>query len=664
MKSRKSKLSLKWLLIASMITVPLISSPEVSKAQGNPETLVLRKNSDTMVHNGQSVKAVQPVTFKDGSSYAPFRNVAERYGYKVSYNAKTKESIASNGELEIRFTANSSNINVNGQIVKSSGTVYIQQGFLMIPLRTWANLTNSTLSLLSSEMTFKWNSKPEETAAPQANFEVLPDKEDIYAGETRVTYVDKAILDSGRTIVDERWEGRQDIFDTAGTHTITRYIMDDTGTWSEPYTVTIQVRMPNQPPVADFTTDKTTYRMGETITYIDRSTDDEDSIDSRKWTGREMAFFEAGSHTVTLEVTDQHGLSDKISKDIMITNEVLYNQEEYYRLNAPVGSKYPTVGSSILNNEPVSYKVVSEPARLIRINSPETLRGEGITYDEMLSGETRFMFHNQNSTDRNLKMYVVATNLNNTTAKVGFNAFGLGGPNTYVSTGGKLAVARYLQSLKSGEETHWLNLKPGETQVVLPELSKVPLKPGQVFSAYADLVSDTDVRFQVIIVEDGKDPVAELPNLQMLPPDNIHVRGTFNGANRSLIINETLGYKGQRIVLGDRTIDRYLDGYDNTTGSLQLNTGNFGVLYKMTVQIAPRTVVTLNPRGGHYAGAFLINGKLVNTTDNSILRNSNESGVLHRTGNSVETVEFIFTPASGSNLPLQMLFLPMPEIRN
>ena len=116
-------------------------------------------------------------------------------------------------------------------------------------------------------------------------------------------------------------------------------------------------------------------------------------------------------------------------------------------------------------------------------------------------------------------------------------------------------------------------------------------------------------------------------------------------------------------MLGDGKVDANLDGIDDGTGRLEYNLGNFGVLYKMKVRVAPNTLVALNARGGHYTGGFIVNGKLVEVTKGSVLKNPDEACVLYRTGPYAETVEIEFTLASGSNLPIAMLFEPLPERR-
>ncbi|MFS0722790.1 stalk domain-containing protein [Paenibacillus sp. 1P07SE] len=643
--------SFKSLLIFCLL-LPMIVLPQEAEASNrSSEQLVLTKNSKILRHNGTAVQAVQPVTFRNGSSYGPFKTMAQIYGFQVSYNAATKESIAVKGNLDIRFRPNQSDIRVNGQVVRSSGTVFIQEGFLMVPLRTWSELTGSSIDFTPTVMTFRWSN------ALQATFEIVPSN--IFAGQTRVSYRDLA---NGR-YVDEYWTGLQEYYDQPGQYTITRTVLGEDGNWSEPYSVTIQVRMPNQPPVADFTTDKTTYRIGERIQYIDRSTDDENAIVRRTWTGNAEVFFQPGRKYVTLEVEDRHGLKDRMTREITVTSEVLYTFDEYHRLFAPVGDKYAVDGSASLSYRSIPYQVESLSAQMVRSNSPETLLGEGIAYDDQLTGQTRFMFHHLNGTSKNLKLVLIATNTNSVVTQVGFGAFAMGGPDPYVANTGKRSVERYLNALSSRPQTQWMRLGPGESKVVLPDLHRLPMKPGHVLSAYADVTTTTNVRFRIAVVGEGRDPVAALESLPLLARDNKHVRGTFSSADRIIRVSETLGAEPHRLVLGDRTMDSYIYGIDNLTGLLELNTGNFGVLYRMQVRVAPNTVIALNARGGQYTGAFTINGTTVPVTRTNILWNQHEAAVLYRTGYREEIVDFVFTLASGSNLPIHMLFLPMPEVR-
>ncbi len=183
-----------------------------------------------------------------------------------------------------------------------------------------------------------------------------------------------------------------------------------------------------------------------------------------------------------------------------------------------------------------------------------------------------------------------------------------------------------------------------------------------------DLVSESMVRYRVIVVpQEITDPLTVLETMPNMDRDKkptgepLHVRGTFYDADRSIEINDLIGEKPQRLVFGDNKIDVYLTGQDDLTGLLEYNLGNFGVLYRVKLaNVAANTLIGVNARGGMYTGAFLVNGNLVKATTDSVLKTPNETCVLYRTGTSAETVDLIFMLASGSNLPINLTFIPLP----
>jgi len=660
--------SLKWLLVLSLLFAPMSGAiSETASAEGAAANqLTVQLDSKTMIHNGTSYLSVQPLTLKNGSAFIAFRSVADRFGYKITYDAKTKESVATSSTQEIRLKAGSLIIKRGKEVLKAPVAPFAMNGSLMVPLRTWSIATDSKLTLAGKSMTLAWST------LPTANFAVSPDK--IYAGETMVTYIDRATSPTGQPFVDERWDGKMDVFPEAGSYTITRQVQDASGAWSEPFSVTVQVLAPNMPPVADFKTEKEEYRIGEQILYTDLSYDDEnaiarrtwsiDGVEVKNWTKQEKAFFEAGDYQISLEVEDAHGLTHMVTKMVTVTDEVLYTRDQYNKLFTEVGDKFPINGASVLDIPEVKYTLQSDMAQMIRSNSPEIFINEGIAYDDQLTGPIRFLFHNFNSIGYPVKMYLIATNNNKTTANVNTSSFGMGGPDPYVENTGKLSTVRYLKSLAENPTPKWTAIKPGQSINLMPELSKAPIKPNQVLSAYGDVFADQELQFRVVVVAQGKDPIKELSSLSIMERDGKHVRGTFNSANRTMEINEPLGYDEKRIVLGDWKQDSYLVGYDGTSGQNEINVGNFGVVYRMQLNhVAPNTVITLNARGGHYTGAFLVNGELVTVTKDSILKDNTEAAVLYRTGDTEESIEMVFTPASGSNLPVAMLFQKMPPLK-
>ncbi|SDT33520.1 Copper amine oxidase N-terminal domain-containing protein [Paenibacillaceae bacterium GAS479] len=648
---------LKSLTLLSLAAAPLYGMTGTASADAGNQMVTLTKGSNLMVKDGVTLTSVQPMTIKNNVSYVAFSTLAQLYGYKTSYDTKKKESIAKTPSGEIRFRMNTKDIWVDGVKWTGEAASFSQKGSLMIPVRTWAKVSMSSISFSGKSIMLSWADQPE------ANFQVQPSV--ITVGDP-VQYIDLYNSPAGLPLLNEEWTGKQDVFTEPGSYTISRRVQDSSGIWSEPFSVTVQVvAAPNQPPVADFTTDKTIYRQGEQIQYTELSTDDNNAIVAAKtkWTGRQQAFFEPGDKTITMTVTDDQGLTSTVSKTITITDEELYSAEEFGLLFAPVGEKIRVDGAHVKDVPKLSYEFSSEPFKMFRSNSPELWTSEGIAFDDQFEGKVRLLFHNKNTLGYNVKMYLAVTNEGYQTARFGVKATGTGGPDVSEIRTGKLSTTRYLTALNNDVPETFTDIKPGATQLVLPEISTTPIKPGLVYSAYADVSSNQNLRIRVVVVAEGKDPLKEIESLSLLPSDGTHARGSFNNTNRDILIDGVRGEKAEQVVLGDNVQDPYLDGYDSSDGSLQLNRGNFGVLYKMRVTLAPRTVVYLNPRGGLYGGAFLVNGQLVSVTNNDQLKDQNEGGVLHRSGDTQETVEFVYMIASGSFLPITMVFQPMPALK-
>ena len=509
-------------------------------AAAGSHTLTTTKGSKEMVLDGIPNTAVQPLTISKNVSYAAFSTLAQLYGYKTSYDAKTKESIAKSAIGEIRFLMNTKDITVNGKKVTGEAPAFSQNGSLMVPIRTWAKVSESRISFSGASIILNWEEK---AVAPSAAFQAPAGP--IYAGQP-VIFIDQYSSPAGLPMINEEWTGRQVVYDQPGTYTVTRRVQDSAGTWSDIYTITIVVLAVNQPPVADFSTDKTVYRQGELIQYRDLSTDDNNAIDATetKWTGKQAAFFEPGIKTITLQVTDTQGLTSTVSKTITITSDVLYSEEEFNMLFAIQGDKYKVDGSYIRDNIPtLSYDYQSEPSKMIRSNSPELWIQEGIAYDDQFSGDVRLLFHNKNTLPYNVKMYVVVTNEGNQTAKFGVKSVGTGGPDASEIRTGKLATTRYLQALQASVPTVYTDIKPGASVKVIPTISGTTIKPGLVYSAYADVSSDQTLRFRIVVVAQDTDPIKAMDSLDLMPSDGKHTRGSFNNTTRDIQIAGMLGAK-------------------------------------------------------------------------------------------------------------------------
>lgn len=631
-----------------------VEQPSTSSQSGTAGgDLTLYMNSNKMVQDGKTYLAGQPMAVNNGVSYVAIRALVDRVGYDVKYDNTTKETIIISGEDELRFKTNSKIYTVNGEARTMKGAAYQQKNTFMVPLTSITQALNITYTVNQSAKTvvLKLSTKP------VASFTV---PKEVFAGDN-VTYTTKYSSPKGLDIVDERWTGRQDSFDQPGTYTVTYAVQDSSGQWSDPYSVTIQVQKPNLPPVAMFTTDKEEYKMGEKITYIDQSTDDENAIETTEWDNNALAFFVPGPKTITITVTDKHGLSDSYSKIINITGETLYTLSDFNQLFTPVGGKFTFNGGEVPAMEKVPYTYYDEQSILIRSNSPETVNSEGIVYKESSIGQTRFMIHHVNNTGKNVKMYVVATNNNMYPATLEQQNMGFAGPSPFATVAGKLSIDRWFQSMQEGTGKLDVVLQPGESKLILTELSALPMKKGQVISLYSDVFSDYRLDYNIIMIEENKDPMEVWSTLPVLDRDGVHNRGTYPNATRVITYDQEVGAKPSRLPLGDNASDPNLVGTDPMAYTDASNAGNFGVLYKITLNnVAPRTLISFNPRGGKYSGVALVNGQVVQISEGKSLSAPNEQSVLYRTGSYGESVTILFSAAPGSNLPVNLLFTPLP----
>lgn len=625
--------------------------------QAGPNQLILLYNSNKMYMNGKEYLAGQPMAVKNGVSYVAIRAMVERVGLQFRYDYQTKETIIMKDGKELRFKTDSKIYTVNGVPTTMKGPAYQFKNTFMVPLTSITQALGIKYSVDNINkriiMTLGEKSKP------KASFSIPSG--DIFAGQTIVNYVTNNTLPSGTQLANEEWVGRQEIYDQPGFYTITYRVQDTNGQWSDPFSVTIEVKQPNQPPVASFMTDKDEYKMGELITLTDQSSDPDGDKLTYEWTNRALAFFNPGPVNIQLKVSDGHGHTSTFEKTINITSEQLYNEADFYKLFTPIGDSFDFDGGQVPAWNKLTYNTSSEPVRLIRANSPEKVNQEGVVYRESAMGMTRIMVHHVNNTATNKKIYVLATNNNSYPTKITTNYSGFAGPSLYAEATGQQSLLRYFDSMVKGDKYSEITLQPGQTIPILTDLSNATIKPQHVVSLTSDLTSDYNIDYNVIMIDSTKDPIATLPTLPVLDRDGVHNRGTYNDANRLIQVNDVVGTAPVRLVLGSNADDPNLVGFDPMAGTEASNAGNFGVLYKIRLErVAPNTLITFNPRGGNYMGPVWVNGTVVGMPNVGSLKTSNQNSVVFRSGDFEGPVEIMFTAASGSNLPVNFLIQPLP----
>ncbi|NQX45008.1 copper amine oxidase N-terminal domain-containing protein [Paenibacillus tritici] len=635
---------------------PPVATPGMTTSSTGGGQLILMMNSNKMFRNGTPYTANQPMAVKNGVSYVSIRAMVEMVGVAFTYDAKTKEVIVTKGTSIMRFKTDSKIYTVDGTKVTMKGPAYQFKGTFMIPLTsiTSALKIPYTVDNVQKRVILTLNTKP------TASFTVQP--KEIYAGETTVNYLTTSSSPNGVPIVEELWSGnKMDVYDQPGFYTITYSVRDANNLWSDPYPVTIQVLQPNQPPVAQFTTDKEEYKMGEPVTLTDTSYDPENEELTVTWNNRALAYFNPGPTSIQLTVTDKHGLSSTFEKTITITSEQLYTQDEVTKLFTIPGDIISMDGGLIPALPNLPYTLSSEGYLLIRSNSPETVNTEGVLYRESSVGNTRFLVHHMNNMATRQKLYVIATNNNLYPTTIKIQYLGIAGPVVSPEYTGKISIQKYFDSMVTGATQSEITLQPGQSIPIMTDLNKIAMKPKEVLSLSADLFSDLPVQYNVVMVEQSKDPVAELPYLPVLDRDGVHTRGTFPDSTRIMNVTDLVGATQSKLILGDNVNDKNLDGIDPMNQTTASNAGNFGVLYKIVLErVAANTLITFNPRGGGYLGSVLVNGTIVNLPNKGKLDKSDMNAVVYRTGEYEGRVELVFSVASGSNLPVNFVFTPLP----
>lgn len=633
------------------------ATPNSEAANGSFQVVNLTRNSKAYTFNGVNKELTQPVTEKNGTTYIPLKAIAELYGFNVSYDSKTRESTASSQSLSLTFKNNVGQVKINRSTVKTIPQPITISGSIMVPVRAWAELTETELTLTPTEIQLKWQ------VGPSAAFKVT-NAPPIFANQTTVVYEDLASTPNGAKIVDEKWTGKQTIFTTPGKHTITRQVLDEFGIWSIPYTVTIDVMPENLPPVAKFSTNKDLYKLGEPITYVDLSTDDY-KIKSVTWKNNEPVFFESGNKIISIVVEDIYGLKSEFNKAILISDEVMYSPEEYYYNFTKQGYKLPVEHMLALQAETIPYTISpDEASTVVRLNSPEQISKAGIDYTDTIGpGKIRFAYHKENKTPTSYQLYLVATNNNDYPVFISNDSFALGGPALYVNQSGKKSASEFLDNIARPKHSEVIEILPGQSIQLLPKEGLVEIRQGRTISIFADYSTSGPLQFTSLVATYGTKWTDQLKTLSQTEHDNTHIRGTFNKADRKLYFNHVFGsYPLERIVIGDRVNDSYITGVDAVSGKQIENAGNGAVKYSFTLDVKPNTIIMLNGRGGIYAGAFLVNNQVVNIPEDGYLGSSTEAAVLYRTKDARESINMTFIPAPGSNMPLSIIFDQAPVI--
>ncbi|HJV46740.1 MAG TPA: copper amine oxidase N-terminal domain-containing protein [Bacillota bacterium] len=411
----------------------------------------------------------------------------------------------------------------------------------------------------------------------------------------------------------------------------------------------------NSPPVAQFSTDKTHYRIGEPIEYLDLSYDPElDGIHS-SWEGKEKAYFTPGDHVVTLIVKDDKGgISKPYSKTIKVDQEVFTSQEQYpFYFGALTGDPNSVpVDLEDFEKYPILMPTENIPKnrKLIVSNDPEIFADYGLLYKERITGKARLYATHVNGMKKEAQISVLATNPTQSPVKIHITHKGEVEPSKFPGLLGNEALVQWFANGKTNED---LVINPGES--IIYYQSPV-LTPEQGIHIIQDIEVEGGVVFSFI----SADPKKELTISELKPfPRKRDVRGTYDTSEFQWIIDAKQA-KGKpwRLVIGNDS--QWVPGIDALSGSMEKNVGNYGIFYNITIFHPGKAAIAIVPRGGSVKGPLLMNNKITLVPSSGVVT-PGTAYIIGRTTGNEEQIQFTTCPPSGSSLPYDIFFYPLDD---
>ncbi len=412
-------------------------------------------------------------------------------------------------------------------------------------------------------------------------------------------------------------------------------------------------------PVAKIVPSKTSFRIGEPISLIDYSYDLDGQPITRKFTGLKPVYFSAGVREVTLEVSNRDGkVGLPVTVKIIVTEEVLFSPLEYGLRYTPEGEVFDD--PNVLRYPMMEQNTQTDSTPLVVSNSPEKVLTSQILYQDTINGDCRVLGYHSNGSPGPMRLLIIGTNLGTEPSLVQVNRLGETSATGMIALLGRISLMDFLLAPAQGKIT-----VESSDSVVLYASSL--MQPGHALNLMADISSTQDLSITVAMVEEGLLPTLNNERdisalIQMLPTaerESFHQRGTFPGAIRT--INAKFVGDVGRIAIGDGVIDPKMEGIDALTGDPQKLAGNYGVTYKINVEGSRGMVGAVSPRGGMYAGAMSVNGLMRAVPSSGSLYRPNSPYLLFR-DLVHDSVQIELVPASGSALPINLVFYRVPAI--
>lgn len=322
-------------------------------------------------------------------------------------------------------------------------------------------------------------------------------------------------------------------------------------------------------------------------------------------------------------------------------------------------------GIDILNLPEWQVKSTPSGGKLLLSDSPEMVPADGITYQDTVEGEARLFFHHVNDTDKPKKIIVLFENSSDKPVNITVTQHGLAGPGLdYLAIGKKVQMDYF-----TGNNLYLVEVPAGGYQQLSTELAAMVVEKNMLVNGMFAFKTDAPVKISVMMMPVDADVNEFAKTAKVLPADQYRLRGTFEGKDRLLVADDAYNPKQDgpvAITLADNKIDKYVTGIDKTDGSMVLNYGNYGVVYKMFIPSSydGKIAYHLNPRGGEYAGGIGLKYQhqfktVVPTPDKTTSFGSTGKDFAYiGTFDGGQSLWLTFSPPGASNLPVKLLLTP------
>jgi hypothetical protein len=405
------------------------------------------------------------------------------------------------------------------------------------------------------------------------------------------------------------------------------------------YTENIQ---PNSRPIAKFVTDKAEYRKGEPVAYVDLSYDaDAEGLPEYRWIGQKDAFFEPGTHAVTLQVRDGSGLwSEPFTQSVKVTNDTFLTEEQFPWYAKPVGTLAKLSSAAWKRNltdaPAISSEITERNERLQVVSGVNhTIGQSGLLKKQTINGKVRLYSHHVLGVKESKQFAILLHNPNPTeTRHISVSKQGMGGPTLFHGASAASAVASFMTEPALDQS---IEVKPGETVT----LQRYTLQPGQGFIHIKDMESDGPLEAGFVVT-------GEFDSIRALP--------TYAAVTDAVVASSTGAseVKLQAYVKNLTAVSQWTTPAPDAT--------NIGTVYKMRMTFPSKAAIGLRAPEGLVNGTLKVNGKVMQLPEGGLTEQDGALLIYRSTGLEAEiAIEWMAAPGSTSSA--QWIYYPLEEKR-